>query len=350
MFPTAGSDVAVGDLLRTERQRRGWTLADAEIYLKIRRTMLEAIEQGRYEMLPGKAYALAFCRTYAEFLGLDSEDIVRRCRDELRRVGEPKAKPSAGMAGFSFDLPRILMTGAAAAGVIVAGMWMFGGGEPADLRSETARQQILPAREPGAAEAPRATAAAGGVGANSAGPGSALATPAAPGAIAAQAAPSPATSADPLAALAAAPPASGQLQSAQVPAVARAAAPAPVPVPAGPRITIRANGDTWVEIRDAAGASVLARTLRSGETYQVPDRSGLVLTSGRMNTLEVRVDGQVVPPQARPARRELQLDPARLLQNAQAPADAPAGNRAQPPRRGAAPAGGAAPAPGGTSN
>lgn len=341
MFPTAGSDVAVGDLLRTERQRRGWTLADAEIYLKIRRTMLEAIEQGRYEMLPGKAYALAFCRTYADFLGLDSEDIVRRCRDELRRVGEPKAKAAGAMAGFNFDLPRILMSGAAMAGLVVAGMWMFGGGEPADVRSDTARQQILPAREPGAAEAPRVAAAAGGGGANGAGPGSALATPAASGAIAAQAAPSPATSADPLAAQAAAPPASAAVQSAQVPVVARVAPAAPAPVPAGPRITIRANGDTWVEIRDAAGASVLARTLRSGETYQVPDRSGLVLTSGRMNTLEVRVDGQVVPPQGRQARRELQLDPARLLQNAQAPAETPAGNRAQPQqRRGAAPAGG----------
>ena len=92
MFPSSGTDVAVGDLLRTERQRRGWTLADAEIYLKIRRTMLEAIEQGRYEMLPGKAYALAFCRTYAGFLGLDSEDIVRRCRADLRRAHQPQPR------------------------------------------------------------------------------------------------------------------------------------------------------------------------------------------------------------------------------------------------------------------
>src|SRR5690349_15456798 len=123
--PTAGEAMAsagsVGDILRAERQRRGWTLADAEIYLKIRRSMLEANEQGRFELLPGRAYALAFARTYAEFLGLNTEDIVARCRTELRLAGEPEAG-SAGGAGIfgDIDLPRVGMAAAAVVAVILA--------------------------------------------------------------------------------------------------------------------------------------------------------------------------------------------------------------------------------------
>src|SRR5262245_40091699 len=136
--PTGGEAMAaggtVGDLLRAERQRRGWTLADAEIYLKIRRSMLEAIEQGRFALLPGRAYALAFARTYAEFLGLNAEDVVERCREELRNLGEPEASGRAG-AGIlgDIDLPRVGMAAAAAVGVIIAGLWMFdvGGGDNA---------------------------------------------------------------------------------------------------------------------------------------------------------------------------------------------------------------------------
>jgi hypothetical protein len=123
---------------------------------------------------------------------------------------------------------------------------------------------------------------------------------------------------------------SAPASSAQV-AAAGASRAAPPPAQPGSRISLKANGDTWVEIRDQAGASVLARTLRNGEVYNVPDRPGLVLSSGRITTIEVRVDGQVVSPQGRPARREMPLDPSRLLQNAQAPAPAAAPPVVAPP-------------------
>jgi cytoskeleton protein RodZ len=51
-------------------------MEDVAQRLRIRRTYLEAIEQGRFDQLPGAAYIRAFLRAYANHLGLDPEKVV----------------------------------------------------------------------------------------------------------------------------------------------------------------------------------------------------------------------------------------------------------------------------------
>src|SRR5690606_132099 len=51
--------------------------------LRIRREQLEALEESRYDDLPGRAYAVGFVRSYAEYLGLDSAYIVDLYKAEL---------------------------------------------------------------------------------------------------------------------------------------------------------------------------------------------------------------------------------------------------------------------------
>jgi cytoskeleton protein RodZ len=67
---------AVGRLLRDQREARGLDLATVEKSLKIRRTNLEAIEDGRFDKLPGAAYIPAFLRAYAAHVGLDPEKVM----------------------------------------------------------------------------------------------------------------------------------------------------------------------------------------------------------------------------------------------------------------------------------
>ena len=43
---------------------------------------LKAIEDSRFQELPGPTYAVGFVRTYGSYLGLDGEDVVRRFREE----------------------------------------------------------------------------------------------------------------------------------------------------------------------------------------------------------------------------------------------------------------------------
>ena len=67
---------AVGRLLRDQREARGFGLADVEKSLRIRRSHLEAIEDGRFDKLPGAAYIPAFLRAYSAHVGLDPEKVL----------------------------------------------------------------------------------------------------------------------------------------------------------------------------------------------------------------------------------------------------------------------------------
>ena len=67
---------AVGRLLRDQREARGLGLPDVEKRLRIRLAHLEAIEDGRFDKLPGAAYVPAFLRAYATYVGLDPEKVL----------------------------------------------------------------------------------------------------------------------------------------------------------------------------------------------------------------------------------------------------------------------------------
>ena len=67
---------AVARLLRDQREARGLGLDDVEKALRIRRANLEAIEDGRFDKLPGAAYIPAFLRAYATHVGLDPEKVL----------------------------------------------------------------------------------------------------------------------------------------------------------------------------------------------------------------------------------------------------------------------------------
>ncbi len=74
--PPQASDV--GTLLCATRMRLGKDLQDIAAVLHIRYNFLVAIEDGRYEDLPGQAYAMGFVRAYADHLGLAGDEVVRR--------------------------------------------------------------------------------------------------------------------------------------------------------------------------------------------------------------------------------------------------------------------------------
>lgn len=74
---------AVSELLKTTRERAGQDLQVIAQVLRIRYIYLEAIEAGRYEDLPGKTYVVGFVRAYADHIGLDSDEVVNRFKQEV---------------------------------------------------------------------------------------------------------------------------------------------------------------------------------------------------------------------------------------------------------------------------
>jgi cytoskeleton protein RodZ len=83
---------------------------------------------------------------------------------------------------------------------------------------------------------------------------------------------------------------------------------------AGTRVQVRAVVESWVQILDPAGAIVFSRTLRPGDSYQVPDRQGLTLWTGNAGGIEIYLDGQRTLPlgQIGTVKRNVSLDPRQL--------------------------------------
>jgi cytoskeleton protein RodZ len=73
----------IAQLLKQTRERYGQSLRDVSANLRIRMAYLQAIENGRFRELPGPTYAVGFVRSYAEYLGLDAAEIVRRFKGEV---------------------------------------------------------------------------------------------------------------------------------------------------------------------------------------------------------------------------------------------------------------------------
>lgn len=83
----------LGDTLREARVHRGLTLKNAEDALKIRSKYLEALEQNDFEVLPGPTFVRAFLRTYAAFLGLDTERLMEEYFSQFEPRTEEKYAP-----------------------------------------------------------------------------------------------------------------------------------------------------------------------------------------------------------------------------------------------------------------
>ena len=80
----------IGASLREAREARGLTLDDVQKALRLRERYLRALEDERWEILPGAAYARAFLRAYAEHLGLNGTLYV----DELNaRIAASEDEP-----------------------------------------------------------------------------------------------------------------------------------------------------------------------------------------------------------------------------------------------------------------
>ena len=71
-----------GRKLAEARKQLGLSLDEVAERIRVRREFLEALEDMNIKMLPGKAYALAFLRSYARELGIDERAIVDQFQDE----------------------------------------------------------------------------------------------------------------------------------------------------------------------------------------------------------------------------------------------------------------------------
>lgn len=259
----------VGAELAAARERLGWSLGDVAGHLRIRRPFLEAIEAGRIEALPSGAYALGFVRTYAKALGLEPEGVARRFRAEAAEVARPPELafpapvPERGVpAGAVVMLGAVLAVGAYVGWYRASGEKP--GAEPVRPVPERLAEMVAPPVVKPEVVVPPVVVAPIVV-----------------------ATPTPLPVVPPSSAAAAVVP------NAVSPSLAVPAAPSAVAgvLPEGTRIVLRARAESWVQVRDRQGQVLLNRVLRTGETWAVPPKLALLLTTGNAGGTELLVDG-----------------------------------------------------------
>lgn len=99
--PTLDPAWRAGRKLAEARAQHGWTLDEVADRIRVRREFLEALEDMNVKLLPGKAYALAFLRSYARELGIEEKSIVDQFQDECalsredatKQIRDPSSKP-----------------------------------------------------------------------------------------------------------------------------------------------------------------------------------------------------------------------------------------------------------------
>jgi cytoskeleton protein RodZ len=312
---------------------RELAIDDVAARLRIRRRYLEAIEQGRFDQLPGAAYIPAFLRAYANHIGLDADKVMTAYQLSgpvpiERPVTLPADFPlverrapiglavltvllviGAGYAVWHY-LPRQQMIVSEKVPPVPDRLMASPAPQPAVAPSvdkpstaptqttQEANTQTAPASAPAATPATASSAPAPATPASAAMPVAPAPSPAAAAAQEVWPAPKQETqAAAPTAppAVVVTPPAPppvvmpmpgiGQAQAAQAPAPAPAPAPAaqqeasaPAAAPAAPVATppmqsdtkVYARSNSWIELRGPAGDVLTQTYVRAGESYTVP--------------------------------------------------------------------------------
>lgn len=267
------------ELLRQAREAAGLHIAALAAALKVPVKKLEALEAGRYEELPDMTFARALASSACRQLKVDPAPVLEQIPtgrtpmlgDSSHTINAPFRSHHGSMSLQPAEWlrrPAVLLAGALVFAA-VALMYMPDWRPMVDVVSGAVTRPSETALAPASENKTSTTELV-----------------ALPPVIA------PATVDEPVALT----PASGVVQSAEVPV----AAPAAVPSGAG-LLSIKATGDSWVEVVDGRGASQVQRMLKTGDVLSFSTTPPYSVVLGRADAVEVSVRGQAfdVQPYAR---------------------------------------------------
>lgn len=273
-------------LLRTTREARGLSLDDAAKVLKLQPRQVLAMEEGDFPSLGSAPHVRGFVRNYARYLDLDPERVLGLIEHRIPPQHHELHGP--GNTGVAMPTPggRKPLAWALAASplvLVVLGLgilyafgvnfdrWRSASGEPAAERAPAAPTPTpTPASAPAPFVAPRSAAGSG---------------PLAPVAAPVVAVPAP-----PAFVQAGAP---SSVLVAEAKAKAKALAPdgtATTAVSAPHRMVLNFLQESWVEIKQADGRSLISEKVAGGNTRIVEGKPPFALVIGNAPAVQLQYD------------------------------------------------------------
>ncbi|ANS74063.1 hypothetical protein AWM70_05310 [Paenibacillus yonginensis] len=302
----------LGQQLKEARLARGLSLDDVQEMTKIRKRYLEAIEAGDYKVLPGSFYVRAFIKTYAEAVGVSSEELLNEHQQtvpsaEPEPVMEPvlqRRRTKASSEGNSKWLSTVLMWSFLV--IIVAVIYLVVINNNKGDSNKTADPTPVTSGEVSPSDAAAGVPSASPDPSGAAGGGQASVPPTAPPSsdpASSDAAGNPEGSTPPATDGVVVTPDGKKGSAVQFQVQSPNGAPVPVQITAS-------GGKSWVEVRrvDKDGEKLYYQNLEDGQTITYDlDSQGMFVKSGASPYTTITVGGQPVVDERNTAKIQLNL-------------------------------------------
>jgi cytoskeleton protein RodZ len=120
----------IGNSLREARLRQGIEYPRVEADTMIRSKYLQALEDERFDVLPGETYVKGFLRTYADYLGLDGQLYVDEFNSRFTSAEEPlpqaRRPTRARTRTVEANFIAVALAGIVAVTLLVVVAWSIG--------------------------------------------------------------------------------------------------------------------------------------------------------------------------------------------------------------------------------
>ena len=300
----AQTSMTAGTLLRQAREAAGLSLAGLAAALKVPAPKLEALEADDYAAFQDHVFMRALAQSVCRTLRMDSASVLALLpRTQLKSLADDRGSINATFKERSFkatgtSLGRengsrkvaiiVLLLLAAAAAVYFLPKHEGDAEEPQAGASDAAAlvQPAGTVSEPVAAQEPVAPAATTPADVPAASAPASVPATSAPAAAAIRA---PASTTTPAAPAAATAPAADAPADGAASTSAATAAQTP-----GGVLVMKANAQSWVQVKDSSGRVVLQKTLAAGESIGAEGALPLSVIIGNASGTEVRVRGELL--------------------------------------------------------
>ncbi|MEM1132196.1 MAG: RodZ domain-containing protein [Pseudomonadota bacterium] len=264
-----------GQRLREARQAAGIEISEVAAKTRIPVRHLEAVEEGRFDDLPGRTYAIGFSKAYAKVVDLPEDEFLDDLREEMSEAGVAAAR-SSDPVQYAAEDPSKVPSAKTAWIIAIVGFALVAGGYT------LWRYQFFPTS--GISEMADNAAEAGSDQSAAAGPSAAAETDNRPtnGAITA--------------------PATGDV------------------------VFTATEDNVWVKFYDGSGKQLMQKQMVLGEQYVVPaDADNPQIWTGRPDAFAITIGGEAVPPLGTADRsiKDVPISAAALLARSAATEDSP---------------------------
>ncbi len=98
-----------GELLKSERNRKNISVQDVALALKLSSKIINSIEAGQVENLPSKTFIRGFVKSYAQYLRLDADQVMRQFQEEMGTTHPlPKNPPPPPMSSTLVKKSKVI--------------------------------------------------------------------------------------------------------------------------------------------------------------------------------------------------------------------------------------------------